>query len=480
MRIEMESNNSNVSEAVIPADYQVLNKKLSKKTLIAYGCGDFASNLCWTFIGSYLSVFYTDVVGLTPVIASTILLVAKIWDAFNDPMFGAVAERTNTKKGRFRPYIYYGTPFLALFSVLTFTTFGNGTTSIIWATFTYIGCGMLYTVVNLSYGSLSTVMTTDPEDIAQLNSWRMIGTNVSSVIINAVAAPMLMFFSGSSTSYSASAYTYVAIIFAICAIPMFYFVYANCKEVIKPAATATKVPLKQSLKSVLSNGPLMLIFAIQLMAMTAFFGRMGVIIYYLMYNVQRMDLVSAFMSLPSLCTVIGIFATKNFTIKVGKKKMAAIGYIGSGTCLILMYLIGQSMGYANIALLLVLNCLYGFFCFSFPLPMAMIPDAINYEENKTGIRSDGISYATVSLSTKLGSAFGVSGALLVMGATGYVANAQQTVSALGGINLSTNLVFGILFLLCLIPLYFYPLNEKKSAEILESLEEKRAFENPAE
>ncbi len=166
MRIEMESNNSNVSEAVIPADYQVLNKKLSKKTLIAYGCGDFASNLCWTFIGSYLSVFYTDVVGLTPVIASTILLVAKIWDAFNDPMFGAVAERTNTKKGRFRPYIYYGTPFLALFSVLTFTTFGNGTTSIIWATFTYIGCGMLYTVVNLSYGSLSTVMTTDPEDIA--------------------------------------------------------------------------------------------------------------------------------------------------------------------------------------------------------------------------------------------------------------------------------------------------------------------------
>ena len=118
MRIEMESNNSNVSEAVIPADYQVLNKKLSKKTLIAYGCGDFASNLCWTFIGSYLSVFYTDVVGLTPVIASTILLVAKIWDAFNDPMFGAVAERTNTKKGRFRPYIYYGTPNKAVYDAL--------------------------------------------------------------------------------------------------------------------------------------------------------------------------------------------------------------------------------------------------------------------------------------------------------------------------------------------------------------------------
>lgn len=170
----------------------------------------------------------------------------------------------------------------------------------------------------------------------------------------------------------------------------------------------------------------MLIFAIQLVAMTAFFGRMGVVIYYLMYNVQRFDLIAAFMSLPSLCTVIGIFFTKNYAVKFGKKKMATIGYIGSGASLILIYATGAVMGYTNIPVLLVLHCLYGFFCFSFPIPMAMIPDAINYQEDKTGVRSDGTSYATVSLSTKFGSAFGVSGALLIMGATGYVANAQQT------------------------------------------------------
>lgn len=81
-------------------------KRLSKLTLFAYGLGDFASNLCWTFIGSYLSVFYTDVVGMAPAIASAIMLIAKIWDGINDPMFGAIAERTNTKWGRFRPYIY--------------------------------------------------------------------------------------------------------------------------------------------------------------------------------------------------------------------------------------------------------------------------------------------------------------------------------------------------------------------------------------
>ena len=448
--------------------------KLSKRALFAYGCGDFASNLCWTFIGSYLSVFYTDVVGLTPTIASAIMLIAKIWDGINDPMFGAIAQRTDTKKGRFRPYIFYGAPFLALFSILAFTKIGTGTTAIVWATVTYIGCGMLYTVVNLSYGSLSTVMTTDPEDIAQLNSWRMMGTNLSAVLLNAITAPLLMRFSGQAEGYTAGAYTKVAILFSICALPLFYFVYASCKEKVTPPASAIKIPVGMSIKSVLSNKPLMLIFCIQLLAMTAFFGRMGVVIYYLIYNVQRFDLIAAFMSLPSLCTVVGILITKNSIIRVGKKKMAAIGYIGGGLSLILIYIVGAAMGYTNIPILLALHCVYGFFCFSFPIPMAMVVDAINYEEERKSIRSDGLSYATVSLSTKFGSAFGVSGALLTMGAVGYVANAQQTVLALKGINLTTNLIFGMMFLLCLIPLSLYPLNEKKSAEILERLEKKRA------
>lgn len=442
--------------------------RLSKKTFFAYGCGDFASNLCWTFIGSYLSIFYTDVVGLTPAIASAIMLIAKIWDGINDPMFGAIAERTRTKKGRFRPYIFYGSPILALFSVLTFTKIGTGTTAVIWATFTYIACGMLYTAVNLSYGSLSTVMTTHPEDISQLTSWRMMGTNLSSVILNAISAPLLAKFSGSAETYTAMGYTKVAILYAICAIPLFYFVYANCKEVITPPESATKIPISKSLKTVLSNKPLIIIFFIQLLAMTAFFGRMGVVIYYLMYNVQRFDLISAFMMLPSLCTVIGIIITKNYVLKFGRKRMLVIGYTGAGLSLIAIYLVG----YTNIPLLLVLHALYGFFCFSFPIPMAMIPEAINYQEDRTGVRSDGISYAAVSLSTKFGSAIGVSGGLVIMGATGYIANAQQTAEALNGINITTNFIFGILYILCLIPVFLYPLSEDNDLDVKKSLDNK--------
>ena len=381
---------------------------------------------------------------MAPAIASAIMLIAKIWDGVNDPMFGAIAERTNTKRGRFRPYILFGAPILAVLSVLAFTTIGRGNAAVIYAAITYIGCGMAYTVVNLSYGSLSTVMTTNPEDIAQLNSWRMMGTNLSSVLLNAITAPLLMKFSGGSESYTAGAYTKVAILFAICALPLFYFVYVNCKETIKPAAGATKVSVGTSIKTVLSNKPLILVFFIQLLAMTAFFGRMGVVIYYLMYNVQRYDLIAAFMSLPSLFTVIGIFLTKNYIVKIGKKKMAAIGYIGAAISLILIFIIGKLPD------IQIFHCCWD--CIVLWFLLLFLPDSdgdgsgcINYQEDRTGVRSDGISYATVSLSTKFGSAFGVSGALLIMGATGYIANAQQTAAALNGINVTVNLIFGIMY-----------------------------------
>ncbi len=182
-------------------------KRLSKLTLFAYGLGDFASNLCWTFIGSYLSVFYTDVVGMAPAIASAIMLIAKIWDGINDPMFGAIAETYKYKEGSFQTvYFIWCTGSGSIIGYLHLQTIGTGTTAVIYAAVPYIGCGMAYTVVNLSYGSLSTVMTTNPDDIAQLNSWRMMGTNLSSVLLNAITAPLLMKFSGGSDSYTTGAY----------------------------------------------------------------------------------------------------------------------------------------------------------------------------------------------------------------------------------------------------------------------------------
>lgn len=442
-------------------------ERLSKKTLIAYGMGDFASNLTNTFMGTYLSIFYTDVVGLTPAIVSVIMIIARIWDAINDPMFGAIAERTETKKGRFRPYIFYFTPFLALAAVLTFTTLG-GKGGAIYAAVTYIAYGMLYTVVNLSYGSLSTVMTTNPEDISLLTSYRMMGTNLSSVLLSALS-PIIMRTISHSTTFNARSYTITMLIYAALSIPMFYFVYANCKEVVKPVNEGQKVSLGLSLKTVVTNKPLMLTFAMMIFAMFAFFGRMGVVIYYIIYVMKKPQYISIFMALPSIMTIIGILITKNYIVRWGKKKMTAIGYVGAGLTLIVMYFVDPS----NFGMMVFLHALYGFFCFSFPIPMSMIPECINYQEDRVGIRTDGLAYAATSLSTKIGNAFGPTIALLIMGSFGYIANAPQTAHAMQGINLATNLIFGICYLLALIPLAFYPLNAQKNVEIQASLDAKK-------
>lgn len=118
-------------------DSKFVNKpslKLAKKSaVILYGLGDLASQFVWTFVGSYLTIFYTDIVGMTPAAVSIIMLLARIWDGINDPIMGAMAERTRSKFGRFRPWIAFGCPFLAVFGVLTFVNMGNGTGGVIFS-----------------------------------------------------------------------------------------------------------------------------------------------------------------------------------------------------------------------------------------------------------------------------------------------------------------------------------------------------------
>ncbi|CAJ1226428.1 glycoside-pentoside-hexuronide (GPH):cation symporter [Lactiplantibacillus xiangfangensis] len=446
--------------------------KLKRSELIIYGMGDFASNLCWTFIGGYLTVFYTDIVGIAPLLTSILIMLARIFDGIWDPVFGGIAERTRTSLGRFRPYIIYGAPFLALFSVLSFTKFGSGRLAIILAFVMYFICGLLFTVVNLSYGSLATVMTTDQDDLAQLSSYRMIGTNLSSVLITAVTPILLSYFSVGKEP-DARGYFLTAVVFALIAVPMFWLVGNKCHENVRPVESETKVSFRTTFKIILKNRPLMLLFCIMFIGMLAMFGRIGTLVYYVMYDLKRFDLIAVFMTLPSVGGIIGIYFTKGLVTKVGRKVMCRIGYLGCGISLILMFIIGQVTQFKSITMLIIFDFIYGLFNFVMPIPMAMVADAINYGESKFGVRADGTSYAIVSLSVKLGSAFGASLGLAIMSAVGYIANQQQSPLAQFGINGVVNLVYGALWLLCLIPLSFYPLTEKRNNEIGLALNKQR-------
>lgn len=299
-------------------------ERLSKKSIFSYGLGDLASQLVWSFVGTYLTVYYMDVVGLAPLAVSTILMAAKIWDAVNDPMMGGIAERTHTKWGRFRPYILFGAPFLGLFSVLTFTApFGNGTAGIVWAAFTYIGAGMLYTLVNIPYGAMAGVMTTQDSDRNKLNSIRGIGMQVGMMTINFASSIILVKISGSTETISGKSYTIAAILFALISLPMFFIVFKNSKEVIMPKTSVEKVSIVKNLGLIFSNKYLMIIVLTMLFQMTGNMGRIGIMAFYVRDCLGNFTLMALLMTLPSIGSIIG----NAFGGSIGVMLMAAFGYV---------------------------------------------------------------------------------------------------------------------------------------------------------
>jgi GPH family glycoside/pentoside/hexuronide:cation symporter/probable glucitol transport protein GutA len=392
-------------------------------------------------------------------------------------MFGAIAERTRSKHGRFRPYILWGSPLLAIFGVIAFTSpfGGSGPGKIIFAAITYNIVAMIYTAVNISYSALAGVITVDPKERTELFSWRMMGASSGGVLINAITVPIIVFFNGvdDGKSLTQRGYVLCMIVFGIISTSLFILLFLSTKEVVKPAARSEKVPIRQSFKELVTNWPFVLVFFIVLFLLMGMFGRIGLTVYYVIYVVKRFDLIPVFMMLPSLCMVISIAITKSFADKIGKKKLGLIGYISSSLCTILIFFVNP----ANIPLILALTVGYGLGMFTTPISLSFLAETIDYGEDKTGNRADGIAYAASSISVKFGNALGPAIALFIMGAFGYVPNAEQSAQSIAGINFAANVLPGIFILLAAIPMLLYPLTPEKNQEIRKRLEEKKQAVN---
>jgi GPH family glycoside/pentoside/hexuronide:cation symporter/probable glucitol transport protein GutA len=442
--------------------------KLTLLSKVSYGLGDFASNLSWTFISSYFAIFLTDVAGIEAAIVSAILLVTKIWDGVNDPMFGAIAERTRSKYGRFRPWILYGSFFLAIANILCFTVpFQAAVMKIVWGVIGYLLVDLAYGAVNLSYGALSTVMTYDPKERTELNTWRMIGASVGGIVLSLISMPLIIYFSGAGDGKTIlpRGYTITTAIYALIAIPIFLLLFFTSREVVKPVEEK-KVRISESVKAVITNKPLVCIFFILTMFFIGMMSRMGMSVYYYIYVIKRPDLVGPLMMFPSLFSVIIMVIFKGLIDKIGKIRVLIIGLIGNAVTLIAIFFNPAD----NITMLFVLTGIYGAFTgLWMPIGLALVPDAIDYMEDKTGVRADGTSYTAVSLGMKIGAAAGASIGLMIIAAFGYVANAEQTSSGIMGINIATNLFPAVCLVLTLIPTLLYPLTPEKNQAIRERL-----------
>ncbi len=453
-------------------DSKFVNKpslKLAKKSaVILYGLGDLASQFVWTFVGSYLTIFYTDIVGMTPAAVSIIMLLARIWDGINDPMMGALAERTRSKFGRFRPWIAFGCPFLAVFGVLTFVNMGNGTGGVIFSAVIYILAGMLYTVVNIPYSSLAAVMTEDANQRNLIGTSRSIGMNLGMIIVNSCSAGLALFFSGEGALVANSrGYMMVAAIYGLISIPLFLAVFFSSKELVMPVHDMRKVTFKETIYNVVSNRYLMVVFFACLLQMTAFMGRIAITTYYVIYCLGAFTLIALIMTIPSIGGVIGSCFVAKFAKKFGKRNVLMATFVGQGIGLLIVYF----ASFENMNQILVGHWIYGIFNCGFPLTLAMVADSVDYQEKKSGIRTDGTAYATYGLSTKVGNAIGAAVGVLMLAGFGYVANHEQTMVVKQGINLTVNLIPAILLFVAAALLLLWNKKDSEFDEIRSELRE---------
>lgn len=449
---------------------------VGKKEYFAYGIGNFASQLSWTMVSTYLSIFYTDVFGLAPSAIAVLFLVAKIWDGCNDPMMGAVMQRTNTKWGRFRPYIVIGSVFLVAFTILTFTVPGFGSRGkLIYAYITYIGLGMSYTMTNVPYQGMPAVMTRDPHKINRLNGAQVMGMMVGMTVLNLVTLPLVNYFNGIKKN---AGYQYTAIVFAVIALLLFWYCAKTCKEVVV-VEKEYQPPIKESLKYLFTSKNMIMVILYDCLVIMGAMGRIAIAVYFYLYVANTGALTSIYMMLPMFMGIILTPFAPILTDKFGKRNVT-LATLGIQSLGLLMMVVGPN---TNLVYLFICTVIYGIGALKEPALPGMLVDALDEVDLKTGVRPDGIAFSLLGLGNKIGSAIGSAVGVAVIGWFGYTGGENITAHIQSGITISVNVFPVVVFVLSAIPVFFYNLNEEKMQKIRQELDErneKRAQKAQAE
>ena len=275
---------------------------LSLKEKIGYACGDVASNFYWRVFDVFLFIFYTDVFGIPAAAVGTMMLVTRLVDAFSDPVMGAIADRTKTRFGKFRPYLLWGIIPIVAAGVLTFTVPDlDDSGKLIWAYCTYIFMMLAYTFINVPYGALLGVVTGDQQQRTTLTSFRFIGAFSGGSLV-AYLTPELVTLLGNGNEQLGWQLT-MACYGAVAAV-LFAITFATTKERISPPPEQ-KTPVMTDLKDLLNNKPWIVLFTIALIIMMTITLRGSTGTFYFKYYVGEESLIGAFSLVYMLSLAFG-------------------------------------------------------------------------------------------------------------------------------------------------------------------------------
>lgn len=433
--------------------------KLTFKEKVGYGLGDTASHFVWDMVGFWLMFFYTDVYGISAAAAGTIMLIARFWDMAIDPIIGVVSDRTNTRWGKFRPYILFGAVPYALLAVLTFTTPNFGEVGkIIYAGCTYVLLMTAYAAINLPYSALGAVMSSDTYERAGLNTYRFIAGFAGQFVVTGLALTLAEMFGHGN---KAQGFQYTIILFAILSLIFFFITFKATKERVSPPK-AQKNSLKEDIKNLFKNKAWLILATVGIISFIMFAIQNAAVAYYFKYFIGNENNVQLFNVVGTVALIVALPLSKPLAKRFGNRNVFIGSSLISGVFFTLIYLPGAS----NLTTIYIFNVLAKMaYAPAVPLLWTMIADSADYGEWKTGRRATGLYFSAAVFAQKAGWGIGAALAGWILAISQFVPNAVQTDRAITGIKLLVSVIPGILYMSCAIFMIFYKI-DSKTTEIM--------------
>lgn len=441
---------------------------LPKISILGYGAGDAANNLAFTTATMFLLLYYTDVAGIGAAAAGTLLLVVRIFDAFSDVIAGRFVDKTYHKKlGKFRPFIMFGSIPLLLLSVATFSIPQIGASGmLLWAYVSYALLGLAYSFVNIPFGSLAGAMTQNSSERAKLASARTIGAVAVGSFLGIFIAPLMT--GGTDLQ---PLFTTMTVIFAVVGTGLYMFTVFSTKE--RVVREVAKVSMKQSFATLKGNKPLLLLCVSSFLFLTGQLAVGTVQIYYFRDVLHSLPLY-AVVSIVNILITFGLAGILPRLVgALGKKRI----YLGAAALVavggLIVFIAPANMvwlAFTGILITQLGTMLVGM------VVWALEADTVEYGEWKTGIRSEGITYALFSFTRKTGQAVGGALAAFALAWGGYAAGtAQQSEHAMLGIRAGAGLLPMVFAILALLVMILYPLTDAKHKEIVHEINARRTI-----
>jgi GPH family glycoside/pentoside/hexuronide:cation symporter len=428
-----------------------------------YGIGDLGNALVNSAIQFFLMKFYTDAALILPALAGNALLIGKIWDAVNDPLFGWITDKTKSRFGKRRVFMIFGAiPLGISIALLWFVPKADLISTFIWIAATFILFDTLWTLTNVPYYSLTSELTDDYDERSSLTTYRMVMA-VPAYLIGVALTPVIV----GLFALQRTGYAFIGILYGIIAAVVLLVSAAGLRER-KDLVTAKPEtsPLK-SLLIAIKNKPFVKLCGIYFIINISFAFIKILMAYYIEYQLLMKAETSLVMGLMLVCVTLSLPFWQWVSRKIDKGPAYGLGMLVGGAAVVLTFFLPHH----STMLIYLIAVLAGFgFSAQWIFPWAMVADVADYDRLETGQQRSGVYYGVWGLATKISEALALAAVGWILTGFGYVPNVEQTPHALLGIRLFFGLIPAACIFISLPLLFKYPITRKSHAEVRAKLE----------